>query len=108
MDQAMPANQSFFGASENAEMTQIWIAISVYVLVAIIKKRLDLRTDLYKKLQMLCFALFEKVSLDQLLANCNYNTKECVMGNQLNLFRNLTGQQSIGDDCLLHIIYVNE
>ena len=84
--------KSFFGTSENAVKTQIWIAISVYVLVAIIKKRLNLRTDLYTILQILSLTLFEKDPLEQMLANCDYKTEECHMGNQLNLFDNLTGQ----------------
>ena len=84
--------KSFFGTSENAVKTQIWIAISVYVQVAIIKKRLDLSTDLYTMLQILSLTLFEKVPLEQMLANCDYKAEECDMGNQLNLFNNLTGQ----------------
>jgi len=59
--------KSFFGTSENAVKSQIWIAISVYVLVAIIKKRLNLKTDLYTILQILSLTLFEKTPLDQLL-----------------------------------------
>ena len=84
--------KSFFGTSENAVKTQIWIAISVYVQVAIIKKRLDLSVDLYTMLQILSLTLFEKVPLEQILANYDYKTEECDMGNQLNLFDNLTGQ----------------
>ena len=84
--------KSFFGTSENAVKTQIWIAISVYVLVAIIKKRLNLSTDLYTILQILSLTLFEKVPLDQMLANRDYKSEACVMDNQLNLFENLTGQ----------------
>jgi IS4 transposase len=84
--------KSFFGTSENAVKTQIWIAISVYVLVAIIKKRLNLSTDLYTILQILSLTLFEKDHLEQMLANCDYKTEECDMDNQLNLFENLTGQ----------------
>ena len=59
--------KSFYGISENAVKTQIWIAISVYVLVAIIKKRLDLKTELYTILQILSLTLFEKIPLKQLL-----------------------------------------
>ncbi len=68
--------------------TQTWIAISVYVLVAIIKKRLNLSTDLYTILQILSLTLFEKVHLEQMLANCDYKTEECAMSNKLNLFEN--------------------
>ena len=84
--------KSFFGTSENAVKSQIWIAISVYVLVAIIKKRLNLSTDLYTILQILSLTLFEKDPLEQILANCDYKTEACDMDNQLNLFNNLTGQ----------------
>ena len=72
--------------------TQIWIAISVYAWVAIIKRRLNLSADLYTMLQILSLTLFEKVPLEQMLANCDYKAEECDMGNQLNLFNNLTGQ----------------
>jgi IS4 transposase len=84
--------KSFFGTSENAVKTQIWIAISVYVLVAIIKKRLNLSTDLYTILQILSLTLFEKDPLEQMLANCDYKSEERDMNNQLNLFENLTGR----------------
>lgn len=83
--------KQFFGTSENAVKTQIWIAISSYVLIAIIKKRLNLSTDLYTILQILSLTLFEKIPLGQLLANCDYNTDGRDMNNQLNLFDNLTG-----------------
>ena len=83
--------KSFFGTSENAVKSQIWIAISVYVLVAIIKKRLDLKTDLYTILQVLSLTLFEKTSLKQLLNNDSYTMANKDIDNQLNLFNNLTG-----------------
>ena len=59
--------KSFYGTSENAVKTQIWIAILVYMLVAIIKKRLDLKIELYTILQILSLTLFEKIPLKQLL-----------------------------------------
>lgn len=59
----------FFGTSENAVKTQIWIAVSVYVLVAIVKKRLNLSVSLYEMLQILSLTMFEKMPLDQLLNN---------------------------------------
>jgi len=77
---------SFFGTSENAVKSQIWIAISVYVLVAIIKKRLNLTTDLYTILQILSLTLFEKTPLDQLLMSTHYKNENSMMSNQLNLF----------------------
>jgi IS4 transposase len=59
----------FFGTSENAVKTQIWIAVSVYVLVAIVKKRLNLSASLYEMLQILSLTMFERIPLDQLLSN---------------------------------------
>ena len=61
--------KSFFGFSENAVHTQIWIAVTIYVLVAILKKRLRLHASLYTILQSLSVTLFEKMPLDQLLRN---------------------------------------
>ncbi len=58
----------FFGTSENAVKTQIWIAVSVYVLVAIVKKRLTLDASLDTLLQVLSVTLFEKIPMDQALA----------------------------------------
>jgi len=72
--------------------TQIWIAISVYVLVAIIKKRRNLSTDLYTILQILSLTLFEKAPLEQMLVNCDYKDEESDTDNQLNLFNDLMGQ----------------
>jgi len=57
--------KSFFGTSENAVKSQIWIAISVYILVAIIKNRLGITLDLYTILQILSLTLFEKTLLTQ-------------------------------------------
>jgi hypothetical protein len=57
----------FFGTSENAVKSQIWIAVSVYVLVAIVKKRLDLKPSLFQLLQVLSLTMFERTPLDQLL-----------------------------------------
>lgn len=59
--------KSFFGTSENAVKAQIWIAVSVYVLVAIIRKRLQLSASLYEILQILSLTMFERTPLDQLL-----------------------------------------
>ena len=60
--------KQFYGTSENAVKTQIWIAVSVYVLVAIVKKRLDLDASLYTLLQILSVTLFEKMPIHQALA----------------------------------------
>ena len=78
--------KAFFGTSENAVKTQLWTAISVYVLVAIIKKRLKLPTELYTILQILSLTLFEKVPLYQLLTQTDYKTDHRDILNQLNLF----------------------
>lgn len=78
--------KSFFGTSENAVKTQIWIAISVYVLVAIIKKRLDLKPSLYTILQILSLTLFEKLPLSQALTAIDALDEDVTNHNQLTLF----------------------
>jgi hypothetical protein len=78
--------KAFFGTNENAVKTQIWIAISVYVLVAIIKKRLDVKASLYTILQILSLTLFEKTPLDQLLDDTAMLKLKPAPANQLNLF----------------------
>lgn len=83
--------RTFFGTSENALKSQIWIAISVYVLIAIIKKQLKIKAELYTILQVLSLTLFENLPLEQLLGNNHYmeHTRESAI--QLNLFDYLTG-----------------
>ena len=76
----------FYGTSENAVKTQIWIAVSVYVLVAIVKKRLELDASLYTLLQVLSISLFEKMPLHQALAGEESRCDLPQMTNQLNLF----------------------
>jgi hypothetical protein len=78
--------KTFFGTSENAVKTQIWIAISVYVLVAIVKKRLNLPLTLYENLQILSLTLCEKTPLDQLLARAVADQIPTDAHNQMNLF----------------------
>ena len=78
--------KAFFGANENAVKTQIWIAISVYVLVAIVKKRLGVEASLYTILQILSLTLFEKTPLDQLLNNMALQSFYDADSTQLNLF----------------------
>jgi transposase len=79
--------KSFYGTSENAVKTQIWIAISVYVLVAIVKKHLRLdNMSLYTILQILSVTLFEKTPLLQMLTESNYNKVVDSTDNQLKLF----------------------
>jgi transposase len=77
----------FFGTSENAVKTQIWIAVSVYVLVAIVKKKLQLDASLYTLLQILSVTLFEKMPLQQAFPATEHIPPEGVPHNQLNLFK---------------------
>ena len=78
--------QAFYGTSVNAVKTQVWIAISVYVLVAIVKKRLGLPQSLYTILQVLSVTLFEKTPIYQALAQLPDLTPEGEACNQLSLF----------------------
>jgi hypothetical protein len=78
--------KAFFGTSENAVRSQIWIAVSAYVLVAIVKKRLHLPASLYEILQILSLTMFEKIPLDQLLAQTISEQIQPVSENQLILF----------------------
>jgi transposase len=77
--------KSFFGTSDNSVKTQVWIAISVYVLVAIIKKRLGLKHDLYTLLQILSLTLFDKTPLFTLFQQLDYNLDLVHHVNQLQL-----------------------
>ena len=79
--------KAFFGTTENAVKTQIWIAISVYVLIAIVKKRLDLSASLFELLQILSITVFERVSVIQLLTQCQPVNQLTTPQNQLNLFK---------------------
>jgi hypothetical protein len=78
--------KKFFGISETAVKTQIWIAISVYVLVAIMKKRLKLEQSLYTILQILSITLFEKTLIAWAFTENNYKNKITTGHIQLNLF----------------------
>jgi hypothetical protein len=78
--------KKFYGTTENAVKTQIWIAITVYVLVAIVKKRLNTEASLYTLLQILSLTLFEKTPLDQLVKNSEIQMQDAQFYNQLNLF----------------------
>jgi hypothetical protein len=77
--------KAFYGTSENAVKTQIWIAISVYVLVAIVKKKLKLDRSLYTILQILSVTQFEKTPILQVLSSPNYGNDDINADNQLNL-----------------------
>jgi hypothetical protein len=78
--------KAFFGTSENAVKTQVWIAISAYVLVAIVKKRLKSEASLYTILQILSVTLFEKTPLIQLLTEIPLASEQLDTSKQLNLF----------------------
>jgi hypothetical protein len=78
--------KNFYGTSENAVKTQIWIAISIYVLVAIMKKRLRIDLSLYTILQILSISLFEKMPISQALTADDYRNPPTSGPNQLKLF----------------------
>ena len=78
--------KAFYGTSENAVKTQIWIAVAVYVLVAIVKKRMQISLSLYTILQVLSLTLFEKMPLYQAFAQGAYRNKIATIDNQLKLF----------------------
>jgi hypothetical protein len=78
--------QHLRGTSENAVKTQIWIAVSVYVLVAIVKKRLNLDASLHTLLQILSVTVFENIQIQQALANAHPNAENPMHANPLNLF----------------------
>jgi len=78
--------KSFYGTSQNEVKTQIWIAISVYILIAIIKKQLNLNITLYTFLQILSVSVFEKTPILQLVTDGNYENHKLEFSNQLNLF----------------------
>jgi hypothetical protein len=78
--------KTFYGTSENAVRTQIWIAVTTYVLVAIVRKRLQIDLDLYTLLQIFSVYVFEQVPLPQLLTGSAYRLDDGVITNQLSLF----------------------
>jgi len=78
--------KAFFGTTENAVRTQVWIAVSVYVLVAILKKQLNLDLSLYTILQILSLTPFEKAPILQVLTEFTNTTQERDNPNQLKLF----------------------
>jgi hypothetical protein len=78
--------KAFYGTSENAVKTQIWIAVSIYVLVAIVRKRLGLEVSLYQILQILSVTLFEKTPISQALQACDSDNNLVDIGNQFILF----------------------
>jgi hypothetical protein len=78
--------KAFYGTSENAVKTQLWIAVSIYVLVAIVRKRLGLEASLYQILQILSVTLFEKTPILRALQVSDYENEPGDPGNQLILF----------------------
>jgi len=78
--------KAFYGTSSNAVKTQVWIAVSIFVLVAIVKKEYRLEQSLYTILQILSVTLFEKEQLDQVLTNTQHQIQQSYPPNQLTLF----------------------
>lgn len=78
--------KAFFGTTENAVKTQIWIAVSVYVLVAIVKKRLNYSASLYEMLQILSVTMFERMPINQLLSQQPQALGSATFAQQLSLF----------------------
>ena len=78
--------KKFYGTSENAVKTQIWIAMSVYVLVAIIRKRLKLEASLYTLMQVFSVTVFEKASIESVILQTADSSEYVMSDNQLNLF----------------------
>ncbi len=78
--------KQFYGTSENAVKIQIWIAVSVYVLVAIVKKHLNPAVSLYTLLQIFSVTLFEKLPLNKDFLDPNYSSEDDMFRNQLSLF----------------------
>ena len=78
--------KAFYGNSENAVKIQIWIAVSVYMLVAIVRKRLGLEATLYQILQVLSITLFEKTPILRALQACDSQNDSLDPDNQLILF----------------------
>jgi IS4 transposase len=78
--------KKFLGNSENAVKTQIWCAVSTYVLIAIIKKELQINASLYTLLQILSVSVFEKTELSCAFQSTGYSSETLDTDNQLNLF----------------------
>jgi hypothetical protein len=78
--------KQFYGISENAVKTQIWIAVSVYVLAAIVRKRLKLEVSLYTLMQVFSVTVFEKASIESIISQTADSSESVMDDNQLNLF----------------------
>ena len=83
--------KSFFGTSENAVKTQIWIAVTGYVLVAVLRKRLGISAELYTILQVLSLTLFEEIPVFKLFSDIVYNLSNLENANQMTFFRIIVG-----------------
>lgn len=83
--------KAFYGTSENAVKTQIWIAVTVYLMIAILKKHLKIEASLYTILQILSVTAFERTPIKQLLTDLSCNNELADIDNQLNLFNNYSG-----------------
>jgi IS4 transposase len=79
--------KQFYGTTEYAVKTQIWTAVSTYVLVAIVKKRLKIHASLYEMLQSLSLTIFEQIPLDTLFAQIRAVQNDADAPNQMNLFQ---------------------
>ena len=79
--------KKFYGTSENAVKTQIWIAVSVYVLVAIVRKRLKLDASLYTLMQVFSVTVFERAPIESVVFQTTDSSEFGADVNQLNLFR---------------------
>lgn len=77
----------FWGESENAVKTQLWIALATYLTVAIVKKRLKVKQSLYEILQILSVSLFEKTPVKQILSERQFQISKNENCNQLNMFK---------------------
>jgi IS4 transposase len=78
--------KAFFGTSENAVKSQIWIAIGTYVVVAILKKRMNMDVSLYTLLQVLSLTLFDRTPINQLVSESDYDSQDPLLGNLLTFF----------------------
>ena len=76
----------FYGTSENAVKTQIWIAVSVYVLAAIVRKRMGIEASLYTLMQVFSVAVFEKVPIETAFLAKAYGSDTVIENKQLKLF----------------------
>ena len=82
----MASIKAFYGTSPNAVKVQIWVAVCVYLLLAILKKRLGLQADLHRILQVASVTIFEKTPVLQAFQGLEFQPSSHTLANQLNLF----------------------